>query len=188
MTKKITVTGVMLALSVILSLVRLFDAPYGGSVTLCSMLPVLTLAILYGTKWGILSGVVYAALNMLLTGIPAPPVNNAASYLLVVFLDYVLAFGGLGLAGGVYRLIRNKIPAVPIAAAVGILFRFVCHFLSGILIWHVYAWEGVGAAMYSFLYNGSYMLFELLITVSLIAVCAKWIVKEAEKLRVTEVI
>lgn len=182
MTKKLTVTGVMLALSVVLSLIRLFDAPYGGSVTLCSMLPLLTLAILYGTKWGIISGVVYAVLNMLLTGIPAPPVNNAVSYLLVVLLDYVLAFGGLGLAGTFYRLFGRKSIAVPASSAIAILFRFICHFFSGILIWRVYAWEGVGAAMYSFLYNGSYMLFELLITVSLIAFCAKPIMKEAEKL------
>jgi len=65
MTKKLTVTGVMLALATILSMIRLFDAPYGGSVTLCSMLPVIVPGLLYGMRWGILSGVVYAILNML---------------------------------------------------------------------------------------------------------------------------
>ncbi len=179
MTKKLTVTGVMLALSVVLSLIRLFDAPFGGSVTLGSMLPVITVALLYGMRWGILSGLVYAALNMLLTGIPAPPVADAASYCLVILLDYVLAFGGLGLAGGIYRLLPKKAFAVPVAAIVAIAFRFLCHFLSGILIWSVYAWEGVGAAWYSFLYNGSYMLFELIITAVLSVFVAKWIIKES---------
>jgi len=59
MTRKLTTTGIMLALSVILSVIRLFDAPYGGSVTLASMLPVICLAVLYGTRWGILSGIVF---------------------------------------------------------------------------------------------------------------------------------
>ncbi len=179
MTKKLTTTGVMLALGVILSLIRLFDAPYGGSVTLASMLPVITLAILYGTRWGILSGIVFSFLSMLLSGLPAPPVQDAGSYILVVLLDYVLAFGVLGLAGGVYRLLPNKVFAVPAATASVIVLRFLCHFLSGILIWRVYAWEGCGAAMYSLLYNGSYMLFELLITTTLSAFVSKWLIKQA---------
>lgn len=179
MTKRLTTTGVMLALSVILSMIRLFDAPYGGSVTLASMLPIITLAILYGTRWGILSGVVFSVLTMLLSGIPAPPVADAGSYILVVLLDYVLAFGVLGLAGGVYRLMPNKTLAVPVSAATAAVLRFICHFLSGILIWRVYAWEGYGAAMYSFLYNGGYMLFELIITTVLSAFLAKWITKQA---------
>lgn len=180
MTRKLTTTGIMLALSVILSMIRLFDAPYGGSVTLASMLPVICLAVLYGTKWGILSGIVFSLLSMLLTGIPAPPVPNALWYALVVLLDYVLAFGVLGLAGGIYRLFPRKPFAIAAAAAVVIALRFVCHFLSGILIWHVYAWEGCGAALYSLLYNGSYMLFELLITTALSAVLSKWIIRRAE--------
>lgn len=166
MTKKLTTTGVLLALGLILSLIKLFDAPYGGSVTLASMLPIIVISVLYGTKWGVLSGLVFAVLTMLLTGIPAPPVLNVSSYFLVIFLDYILAFGALGLAGGLYAKIPGK-AALPVSAAAVICIRFLCHFLSGILIWRVYAWEGVGAAMYSFLYNGSYMLFEFLITVSL---------------------
>ncbi len=175
MTKKLTTTGVMLALGTILSLIRLFDAPYGGSVTLGSMLPVLLLAILYGTKWGVLSGVVFALLTMLLGGIPAPPVNSAGMYILVVLLDYILAFGVLGLAGTFHRLLSPKGCAAPVAVALAIVLRFLCHFLSGILIWRVYAWEGCGAVLYSFLYNGSYMLFELIITTALSVLVAGWI-------------
>ncbi len=178
MTRKLTTTGIMLALATVLSLIPLFDAPYGGRVTPGSMLPLIILAIQYKTRWGILSGVVYAALNMVLTGIPAPPVANPGYFILVVLLDYVLAFGGLGLAGTVFRLLPQKPFAVPVATAVAILFRFLCHFLSGILIWSAFAWEGYSAALYSFLYNGSYMLFELLITTALSAFAARWILKE----------
>lgn len=172
MTKKLTTTGIMLAFAVILSLIRIFDAPYGGSVTACSMLPVIILSLLYGTKWGILSGIVFAFLSMLFTGVPAPPVKDILSYVWVFLLDYILAFGVLGLSGLLYRLFGKKRFAAPAACAAVIIMRFLCHFASGILIWSVYAWEGVGAAMYSFLYNGSYMLFELLLTTA--AITAVW--------------
>ena len=178
MTKKLTTTGVLLALAVILSMIRLFDAPYGGSVTLASMLPIILLSVLYGTKWGILSGVVFSVLSMLSGGIPAPPVANFWMYVLVVALDYILAFGVLGFAGTIFRLLPQKSYAVPVAASVVILLRFLCHFLSGILIWRTYAWEGYGAALYSFLYNGGYMLFELIITTVLSALVVKWIPKK----------
>ncbi len=164
MTKKLTTTGILLALGIVLSMLRIFDAPYGGSVTPASMLPVIILSILYGTPWGILSGTVFAVLTMLLSGFPAPPVGNAVSYLLVLCLDYILAFGFLGLASFFYKLYGKKPLSIPLSTATVIFLRFLCHFASGILIWSVYAWEGYGAAAYSFLYNGSYMLFELLIT------------------------
>ncbi len=177
MTKKLTTTGIMLALGIILSIIRLFDAPYGGSVTLGSMLPVLILSVLYGTKWGVLSGITFSLLTMLLGGLPAPPVQTPFMYFLVVFLDYVLAFGFLGLAGGIHRMLSPKRIAFPLAAGIAVFLRFICHFLSGILIWGPYAPEGMEVALYSFLYNGSYMLFELIITVILAAVLSKWIEK-----------
>ncbi len=180
MTRKLTTTGVLLALALILSMLRIFDAPYGGSVTPASMLPIILLSLLYGTKWGVLSGVVFALLSMLFTGFPAPPVGNAASYLLVLFLDYMLAFGVLGLAPLFYRLYGKKPLSVPFATATVIFLRFLCHFASGILIWSAYAWEGYGAAAYSFLYNGSYMLFELLIT-SLAAFAARFFLQKIFK-------
>ncbi len=165
MTKKLTTAGVMLALAIVLSQIKVFDAPYGGSVTAASMLPVLIVALLYDVKWGLWGSLVFAALQMLFGGIPAPPVASVFSYILVVLLDYVLAFGVLGLAGVFYRhIFKEKAWGIGGAAALCIFLRFICHFLSGILIWDVYAWEGYGAAMYSFLYNGSYMLFELIIT------------------------
>ena len=172
MTKKLTTTGIMLGFAVVLSMIRLFDAPYGGSVTACSMLPVITISLLYGWKWGILSGIIFSVITILFTGIPAPPVKDVLSYLWVFLLDYVLAFGVLGFSGLLYRLFRQKRFAAPASCAIAVFLRFLCHFASGILIWRVYAWEGVGAVMYSFLYNGSYMLFELLLTTA--AVFAVW--------------
>ena len=168
MTKKLTTTGILLALSIVLSMIRLFTLPQGGSVTPASMLPIIIVSLLYGNRWGILSGIVSGILSMLLTGgIPAPPVTNIRYYFLVLLLDYILAFGFLGFSSFFYRLYGKKPLSVPFAAATVIFLRFLCHFTSGIFIWGVYAWEGYGAALYSLLYNGSYMLFELLITTAL---------------------
>ena len=179
MTRKLTTAGVMLALAIVLSQIKVFDAPYGGSVTAASMLPVIRISVLYDVKWGLLGGGVFACLEMLLGGIPAPPVASVGSYMLVVLLDYVLAFGVIGMAGIFHRRIfGGKTWGVPAATALVIFLRFICHFLSGILIWDVYAWEGYGASLYSFLYNGSYMLFELIITTAAAAALAKTIQKE----------
>ena len=69
MTKKITTSAVLIALSAVLSMISLFKAPYGGSVTCASMVPIILIGFLYDMKWGILSGVVYAVLQMLIGGI-----------------------------------------------------------------------------------------------------------------------
>ena len=168
MTKKLTTTGILLALSVVLSLLRLFTLPQCGSVTPASMLPIIIISLLYGNRWGILSGIVSGILSMLLTGgVPAPPVSTIWYYLLVLLLDYILAFGFLGLASFFFRLYGKSPRSIAFSAATVIFLRFLCHFTSGIFIWGVYAWEGYGAALYSLIYNGSYMLFELLITTAL---------------------
>ena len=175
MTKKLTTTGILLALGLILSMLKLFDAPYGGSVTLVSMLPILLISVLYDTKWGVLSGIVFSILTMLLSGVPAPPTQTVFSYLLVVALDYLLAFGVLGLAGALYRRLYAFRYALPVATGTVVFLRFLCHFLSGILIWGAYALPGYSAALYSLLYNGSYMLFEFILTVAGAALFAKWL-------------
>ncbi|MDD6308027.1 MAG: energy-coupled thiamine transporter ThiT [Clostridia bacterium] len=174
MTKKITITGIMLSLATVLSLIRVFDAPYGGSVTAGSMVPILLLAFLYGTKWGIGSGILFGLISIFTNGLPAPPVTNFLSYAAVIVLDYVLAFGVLGLAGVLQdKVFCGKMWAPAAATVVVIFLRFVCHFLSGILIWGIYAWDGVSVPLYSFLYNGSYMLFELIISLFVIAVLSR---------------
>ncbi len=175
MTKKLTTTGILLALGLILSMLKLFDAPYGGSVTLVSMLPILLISVLYDTKWGVLSGIVFSVLTMLLSGVPAPPTQTVFSYLLVVILDYLLAFGVLGLAGGLYRGLSTCRFALPIATGAVVFLRFLCHFLSGILIWSAYALPGYSATLYSLLYNGSYMLFEFILTVAGASLLVKWL-------------
>jgi len=86
--------------------------------------------------------------------------------MLVILLDYVLAFSVLGMAGTISSFIKNKCFKVIFGTTMVIFLRFVCHFLSGIIIWDVYAPEGQSVFLYSLLYNGSYMLIEFIITLT----------------------
>ena len=85
-------------------------------------------------------------------------------FLLVVLLDYVFAFGVLGLSGAIYNAMGKKIFAISVSAFIVTLLRYICHILSGILIWGVYAEEGQSILAYSLIYNGTYMIPEIIIS------------------------
>ena len=110
---------------------------------------------------------------MLIGGIAAPPTQNFYYYFLVIMLDYVMAYTVLGLGKTFSAFIKNKTAKLITGTFVVVFLRFVCHFLSGILIWNVYAPEGQSAFLYSLIYNGSYMGIELIITVVIITVISK---------------
>lgn len=174
-TKKITFSALMVALSTVLMFVsKLIPAPWlqGGSVTLASMVPIIAASIILGSKWGVLSALVYSLLQMM-TGFYPPPTQNFISFVLVVLLDYVLAFGVLGLAGFIYKILGKKAFAMPISAFVVTSLRYVCHILSGILIWGVYAEEGQSVLAYSLIYNGTYMIPEIIISTVVVALLSK---------------
>lgn len=92
-TRKLTETALLIALGTILSLIQ-FPGPWvnGGSITLCSMLPICIIGYRYGVRWGILGGVVYGLLQLLL-GVNALRGISLATVALSVLLDYLLAFG-----------------------------------------------------------------------------------------------
>jgi len=145
-TKVVAEIVAAVALAYVLNLVVLFRLPQGGSVTAVSMVPLLWLALRRGPKIGVLGGVVYGLMDMF----PQPYIVHPAQFL----LDYPLAFGALGLAGFFKRY--------PIAGVVvGIAGRFVCHFLSGVIFFWMYAPAGMNPAVYSAIYNGSYLAVEL---------------------------
>lgn len=167
---KILVEGAaMVALATVLSFIRVFKLPWGGSITLLSMLPIVLFSIRRGVQSGMVVSFVYALVQFFqgvldgLFGWGLTPVMLIAC----ILLDYVLAFFVLGLAG----LFRKKGIAGwigGIALAVGL--RFVCHFLSGVVIWGSFGelWSGFSTDntwLYSFLYNGCYMLPEMLFTI-----------------------
>lgn len=166
--------GVLVALGTVLSFIKVFDLPYGGSITLCSMLPVMLFSYRAGTKWGLGAGFVFSVLELLF-GLDALKGISGTTVAGSIFLDYLLAFTVLGLAG----IFRNKIKNGPLAFTLGCLvaglLRYASSFLSGWILWGEYAdvnfspmLAGMSgntlACFYSLFYNGSYMIPEILIT------------------------
>lgn len=173
-TKNLVLGGVLVALGTVLSFIKVFDLPYGGSITLCSMLPVMLFAYVCGTKWGLAAGFTYSVLELLF-GLDALKGVSAATVVGSVFLDYLLAFTVLGFAGIFRNKIKNDPAAFTLGALIAGLLRYLASFLSGWILWSEYAdvnfspmLAGMSgntlAFFYSLLYNGSYMIPEILIT------------------------
>jgi len=140
---------IFVALATVLSYIKIFSLPQGGSVTVASMVPILWLALRRGPKVGLFAATVYGVVQFAL----GPYIYHPAQ----VLLDYPIAFGLLGLAG-----FFQKRPFIGVT--VGIFGRFVAHFLSGIIFFAIYAGE-MNPVLYSAVYNGGYMLVELVISI-----------------------
>ena len=97
-TRTLVECALMIAVGTVLAQIKIFEMPFGGSVTLVSMLPFILVSFRHGVKWGLATGFVNSLLQMLL-GFYAPPAGTVAAFVGVVLLDYVLAFTLLGLAG-----------------------------------------------------------------------------------------
>lgn len=166
-TQKLTETAIMIALATLLSYVTIFTAPMGGSITAFSQVPIVIIGYRYGFKWGAGTGVIHGILQMLLQGLGNfAYVKGIGAYIILIFADYVVAFACLGIGGALFKkAVKNQTLALALGGAFASLFRFICHFISGVTIWGEYAdgWKSVWA--YSFGYNGYYMLFEGIITV-----------------------
>ncbi len=164
---KIMVEGaIMIALATVLSYIKVFEAPMGGSVTAFSQVPIVIYGYRHGFKWGAFVGVVHGILQMLLQGLGNfAYVKGVMAYFILIFLDYVIAFAVLGIGGSLFRNLKQPTIGIAFGAFVASLLRFACHFTSGVTIWGEYAdgWKSVW--IYSLGYNGFYMLFECIITI-----------------------
>ena len=152
-TKIIAETVTLVALATVLSFIKIFEMPQGGSVTLASMVPILLLALRRGPKVGlagaILYGVIQAMMDPYIVGLPQ------------AFLDYPVAFGFLGVAGFFQKRFY-------IGVTLGIFGRFLAHFFSGIIFFLMYVPEGMNPLVYSAMYNGGYLLVEFVISIYII--------------------
>ncbi len=170
-TRILVESAVLIALSVVLSFIKIWQNPLGGAVTLLSMLPVCTVSVRHGWKWGLGASFTYS-LFQLLIGITVDGVLawGLTPVMLVgcILFDYVIAFTVLGLAG-VFR--RYGEGGVYAGISCAILLRFASHFTSGYVIfrkltqWTIFGNTFVDRpVLYSICYNGLFMLPELVIT------------------------
>lgn len=157
--------GIMIALATILSLVKVYEAPFGGSVTAGSMIPIIVFALRWGTVPGLIVGGLYGILQFIIE----PYFYHYIQFL----LDYPLAFGLLGLAGISHNVSKYKDKKQYIILAFAILLaivgRFTCHLLSGVVFFAEYAGD-MNPWWYSTLYNGGYLLPEFIISAIIISI------------------
>ena len=190
----------LIAIAAVLELISKalgLELPFGGTITLASMFPIVLIAYKYGTKWGLLSGFTYSLVQMLLGAktvsamfLPGDDQMVLWQAICICLLDYVLAYTLLGL-GGIFKG-KFKKPAAELAlgAFVALLLRYLVHIVSGAIFYGAYAeWfftqEGfysIGekilgtfsgsslAIAYSIFYNGLYMVPEIILTTVVAAI------------------
>ena len=164
-TIKIVESAILIALASVLSLIKI-DLPFGGGVTIVSMLPLVISSYRHGLKWGVFTAFVYSVIQLLLGLDNVSYAQNAITAIGIILFDYLVAYTVIGLSS-IFGDSRKGL-------FFGILFsfclRFLCHLITGALIWG--QWmpdEYMGMVMtnpwiYSFLYNGWYMLAEIILT------------------------
>ncbi len=162
--RKLTVSAVFIALAAVLSLIKLWTNPWGGSVTLMSMVPIVLISVMFGVRWGLFSSFVYALIQIGLdiAGMMAWGMD-ARMWIGAIVFDYLVAYTVVGLAG-VFR--KKGAVGICIGTGMALSLRFVSHFISGYIFFDVWMPETFShPAVYSVVYNGTYMLPELITTV-----------------------
>lgn len=161
--RALTESAVMIALASVLSFIKIIDMPYGGSVTIASMLPVALISYRHGAKWGLLSATVYGIVQQLLGLSSLSWFTSWQSILAIILLDYVVAFGLIGLAGVFKKIIKNQALALAFGCFSVAILRYLCHVVSGATVWVGLSIPDYAALSFSFAYNATYMLPETII-------------------------
>ncbi|MCX8094591.1 MAG: energy-coupled thiamine transporter ThiT [Caldisericia bacterium] len=149
--RQIAEIGLALALSTILSEIKISGFwAQGGSVTAASLVPIMIIAFRYGGKVGLTVGIIHGLIQLIIGPYVVHPIQ--------LLLDYPIAFGMIGLCG---FFNKNKVLGI----IIGLVGRFFMHFISGIIYFSQYAPEGWNPIYYSFVYNISYIVPEIIISV-----------------------
>lgn len=162
--KVLVFTGAALALAFVTSYIK-YELPFGGSITLFSMLFVCLIGYWYGAKVGLLAAFAYSILQFMQSG---------GSYFLSPFqvcCDYIFAFTALGIAG----FFRSKKSGLVTGYIISILVRGLFSTIAGYIYWMAYMPESFPKAiafLYPFVYNYSYILIEGILTLVIINIPA----------------
>lgn len=169
--KRMVLSAVMIGLATVLSLVKIWKMPLGGSITLLSMLPIVLISIKYGVKWGMFTSLIYAVMQIFVD------LGEIMTWGLTVKLwigsivfDYLIAYGILGISG-IFR--KKGIAGMCSGVALALFMRFASHVVSGTIFFDIWCPEGWNPFVYSLAYNGGYMLPELVFTMAAVIVITK---------------
>ena len=157
--KQLALSAMAMALAVVTSMIKLFELPMGGSVTLCSMLFVVLIGYWFGPRAGLMTAIAYGFLQLILEPYIIHPMQ--------MMVDYIFAFGALGLSG----IFTDKKHGLLLGYWVAVFGRFVFAFLSGMIFFGSAAADyNMSIPVYSAVYNGSYLLAEGIITTIVICI------------------
>ena len=156
--KQLAFCAMCLALATVLSEIKIFDMPTGGSITLLSMFVIALPGILFGLVPGIVTAVAYGILQLI--------IDPYVLYPMQLVVDYILAFGALGLSGLFYGK-KGAVIKGYIAAVIG---RYIFSDISGWIFFGAYAWEGWNPLPYSLAYNAAYIFAAASLTVDILAI------------------
>ena len=158
-TKVLAVSAICVAVAFVLNQISP-SLPQGGSITPASMLFIVLIGYWFGAEKGILAGFVMGLLDTVTGAWFVHPVQY--------ILDYLLGFAALGLSG----FFRNMKHGLYIGYIVGVIGRFICVYLAGVIFWGHYAPEGQSPMLYSFIYNITYIGPEMVLTLIIISIPA----------------
>lgn len=146
--KSLVYASICIAMSFALSYIRFLELPQGGSITFASLLPLIIYSYIFGSRKGVIAGVIYGFLQF----IQAPWFYHPVQFL----LDYPIAFAAIGITG-IFREIKlfngKRLLQFAIGAVVAVIFRYLSHVVSGIFVFGSGDPENYGAVAWSFLYN-----------------------------------
>ena len=171
--------AMMIALSFGLSFVK-WQMPLGGSITLCSMLPIMLIGIKYGPVVGLGTGFVYS-LTQLAQGFIEGDISYAAGeagvFIVAMLFDYIAPYTLIGLSG----ILGKRDRWIPLGGmGIAATLRLICHYLTGVTIWSQWTPDGWSAWIYSLAYNGGYLIPD--VAISIAAAVMLFGVKEIRKL------
>ena len=158
-TKTMVASALLVALSIVLSQITIYSFPQGGSVSLFGMLPIVICAYFFGTRRAVMCGMCVGMIDLIFKPYVIHPIQ--------LLLDYPLAFGAIGFAGLIFMAKKDGL--IP-AYLFGVLCRYICAVISGVVFFGAYAPEGFSALTWSLWYNVLYLAIEAAGTVVLLLI------------------
>ena len=158
-TKTMVVSALLVGLSIVLTRITIYSMPQGGSVSLFGMLPIVICAYFFGTRRAVMCGMCVGMIDLIFKPYVIHPIQ--------LLLDYPLAFGAIGFAGLIFMAKKDGL--IP-AYLFGVLCRYICAVISGVVFFGAYAPEGFSALTWSLWYNVLYLAIEAAGTVVLLLI------------------
>lgn len=158
-TKTMVVSALLVGLSIVLTRITIYSLPQGGSVSLFGMLPIVICAYFFGTRRAVMCGMCVGMIDLIFKPYVIHPIQ--------LLLDYPLAFGAIGFAGLIFMAKKDGL--IP-AYLFGVLCRYICAVISGVVFFGAYAPEGFSALTWSLWYNVLYLAIEAAGTVILLLI------------------